>query len=163
VLFEVTTHYSEAMIRSAARRFLLRYARRDVTIATVAILMALGLWLILDFDWRMPTGLLAISLALLLTVLVTEFRYTQQSLAKFKAMNDTTASWRFTQEFIAAKTELGSSEFRWQVVSQIWRYSDMWLLLYGRAGYSVLPVASLDENARAFIIAQVQAQGGTVS
>ena len=160
---EITIRYSDKLIRSAARQFLIRYVRRDFVLATVAAFFSIGLWLLFEVDWKMPFGLLLLALALILIVFTSGFRYTQLSLTKFRSLKDPTSLWRFTPEYISAKTELGSSEFRWEVVTEIWRYPEFWLLHFGHAGYSVLPVAALSEELQSFIVAELRRHGGKIS
>ena len=161
--YEVTICYSDPIIRAAARRFFLRYARNDAITGMVLILMAVAAWLAFDLDWRLPISLLLLALVVLTLVIATARRYTRRSIANFRLMKDPTATWRFSPEFIGTKSELGSSEFRWNLVKGIWRYPDMWILLFGPSGYSVLPTANLDEEVKAFIAAHVQTHGGKVN
>ncbi len=48
---EVAVHYSEGIVRQAARYFLVRFLRRDATIGGGAALLAVGAWLGFGLDW----------------------------------------------------------------------------------------------------------------
>ena len=160
--FTVTAQYTDELIRLAARRFLVRYALRDAVVVVLIALFTVAGWLAFDLDWKMPVGVLLFALVLLLIVLFTAMRYIQQSVARFRALKDTTGSWQFSDDFISTKNELGSSEYRWSLVTEVWRFPEVWLFLYGTAGYSLLPAAGMSEEAQAFVLERVKAHGGKV-
>ncbi len=55
----------------------------------------------------------------------------------------------------------GSLTLPWTDVKQIWRYPEAWILYYDQT-YMTLPLATLSETVRNFILERVQANGGKI-
>jgi hypothetical protein len=162
-MFEVTILYSEDAMRVAARRFFLRFILRDLVIAAVIILFGLALTIGWGVKWHYAAGFCLVAFALVALVSLAGWRYIRNSLARFRSLTNPTIGWHFSNEVIGAKSEQTSNEFKWNMVSKVWRFPEVWLLFFGGAGYSVSPVSGLTSEIKEFIVAQVQATGGNVA
>jgi hypothetical protein len=162
-MFEVAIAYSEDIMRVAARRFFLKFILLDYLIAAGIAAFGMALLFGLDLDWRYGAGLCALALFLVVLVTLAGWRYVHASIAKFRSLKSPTVVWRFSNEKIGAKSDASSHEFQWSIVSKVWRFPEVWLLFFGGAGYSVLPVAGLSPQIQEFIVSKVQASGGTVA
>ena len=160
--YEIQVVYTEDMVRLAGRRYLVRFARRDTLIALIVVLFAVSLWLTFELDWKQPVGLCALALCLFALVFFVGRRYVRLSLAKFRALKDPTVVWWFSEETIAAQSEIGKMEVRWDVITHIWRFPEAWLLFAGNSGYSTLPTSVLTPELQDFIVSRVKAHGGKI-
>jgi hypothetical protein len=162
-MFEVPISYSEEIMRVAARRFFFKFVLLDILIAAGIAACGMALMFGLNLVWRYGAGVCALALFLVVLVTLAGWRYVHASIAKFRSLKSHTILWRFSNETIGAKSDVSSHEFQWSMVSKVWRFREVWLLFFGGAGYSVLPVAGLSPEIREFIVSRVQAAGGTVA
>jgi len=51
----------------------------------------------------------------------------------------------------------------WSTITELWRFERFWLIFYSPAQFNILPLASVDEDARNFIADQVQRHGGRLN
>jgi hypothetical protein len=70
--------------------------------------------------------------------------------------------WVLTEEAIAQKSSLGESAIGWPALREVWRFDDLWLLVWGKDIYSTIPIGQLPRNARALIERRVKEAGGRV-
>src|SRR5271165_1834830 len=151
---QVKVYYTEEEVRSAAKQFYKRYRRRDRIIAGVLILLAVSVQLFFGMTWQQPVALLAILAASLLIVYFEGYRYVHNSFHGFRSMKEPTCLWQFSEENLAASSELGSMEVPWKVLAEIWCFPDVWLLYFGRRGtdYCILPISALSAEVQSLII-----------
>ena len=160
---EVTIEYSEAILRQAARRFWVRFIGWDgflafgIAVAGFATLLFLG-----NRSWY--TGAIGAVCAMGLAVgLIAYPVYLKRALSIFRQMETPQVTFRFDEEGISAESDLGSSSIQWKLVKKLWRFPDVWLLMFSNSSYSVLPLASIDAELKEFIIESVRKSGGKVS
>ncbi|HYT94329.1 MAG TPA: YcxB family protein [Gemmataceae bacterium] len=161
---EVAVHYSEGIVRQAARCFLARFIRRDAIIGGGAALLALGAWLGFGFDWPYAAALAGSGFVLVAVVVFVGLAYVRAAVGKFRAMRDPTVLWRFGDESLGTTSELGTVELKWEVVSEVWRFPDVWLLFFGSSGwgYSTLPTTSVSPELQEYILSRVTTHGGRI-
>ncbi|WP_171473781.1 hypothetical protein [Frigoriglobus tundricola] len=143
----------------------MRFARRDLIVASVAVVGALVACLGLGVDWRYAAALAALGSGLALLVIAVGWAYTRASVAKFRAMSDPTVRWSFGDESFATRSDLGAVELHWKSVSAVWCFPKVWLLFFGTHGwgYSTLPVEGLQPELREYILARIQSHGGKIA
>jgi hypothetical protein len=78
------------------------------------------------------------------------------------ALDPPTSTWTLTEECIAQRSSLGESAIAWERLPEVWRFPDLWLLIWGRDVFSTLPTAQLPPEARRMIERKVKAAGGVV-
>jgi hypothetical protein len=163
--YEVQVHYTEMLVRKAAHRFLARFARRDVAIGLGGVLAGIGAWLALGLHWPYAVALVGAGLVLIALAVFMSLAYVRSALGKFRALADPVVLWRFGEDSLATTSNLGSAEIRWQVVSEVWRFPEVWLLFFGSKGwgYSTLPTDALKPDVQEYILARIQANGGKVA
>lgn len=88
------------------------------------------------------------------------FRYRRRSLQARREPEDRTVTYRFSDDGVALFSEIGSSELRWRAFDQVWRYSDMWLLVMRKTQYLVLPTRCVPEDLRSEIARWMRLGGG---
>lgn len=163
--YEVEVTYSEATVRHAARCFLTRFIRRDVLIRLGGALMALGALVWLEGTWPYAAILGGMGLALVALVVSVGLAYTHSAVTKFQSMRDPVVRWSFGDNSFAARSDLGSTELKWEALSQVWRFHDVWLLFFGASGwgYSTLPTNALSPEVKEFILSRIKTHGGKIT
>ena len=159
---EITVEYTEAIIRNAAKRFLVRFAVRDTIIGILFALFSLGAYLGTDVDWRLCAVLGGVGIGFVILMISLGFFYIRSSAAKFRAMRDPKVRWRFTHVTLGTRSELGSTEISWRMISDVWCFPEVWLVFFGKQGYgySTLPTAGLNIELKEFILAKVGTHSG---
>jgi hypothetical protein len=153
--------YDRDIIAEAARRYAFRSIRWD---GFVAFLLLLGIvaYLIASGDRSWIVGFLATVVLLMAIVGVALYVVPyRRSLAHFERMSSKTADFSFTESGLRMSSDLGQQEFRWQLVDRVWTYPRIWLLFVGGT-YMTLPIGSLDEETKRFILEQIKQHGGRV-
>lgn len=91
------------------------------------------------------------------------FVHIRNSLARFRAMGASEATLVLEDSSFTVSTGLGSSTLQWSAVKEVWQFPSFWLLLFSRAQFLTLPLASVPADAQEFILSQVAAAGGKVA
>ena len=163
--YEVTTLYTEATVRRAAKHFLVRFTRRDAIIGIGAALAGFGSSLWFGLHWPFAVALGGLGVALVALVFAVGLLYVRSAIGKFRAMENPTVLWRFNDESIATTSELGSAEIKWRTVSEVWRFPEVWLVFFGASGwgYSTIPTSSLSGEVQEYILGRIKAHGGKIT
>jgi hypothetical protein len=164
-LYEIKVDYTEQVVKRAAMHFVLRYVRRDTVVGLVMIFFAFGEWVTEQMEGRFAAMLALGGFVLIGMISFVGLRYVRSAWAKFRSMNIKQVVWRFDEDFLASDSDLGSVKIRWQQVSAVWRYPEVWLLFLGKSGsgYSTLPTESLSSEVREFVLDRIQEKGGRIS
>ena len=85
-----------------------------------------------------------------------------RALAGLKALDPPSSTWILSEESIAQKSSLGESAIAWPSLLGVWRFPDLWILVWGKAVYSALPTAQLPRDARAMIERRAKETGAVV-
>lgn len=160
--YHITVTYNEQLINEAAKRFWMRLVGRKFLLGVLIFLVACGLWFLDSKTWYTAT-LVALALIFLFIAVATFFVNRRRSLSIFREMESPTASWRFTEENIAVESDVAKAEYKWNIVKKLWRFDDVWLLLYANQTYSTLPIADVPEEVKDFIVRKVRSTGGKIS
>lgn len=132
---------------------------RDAIIGILVAFFALGAYLGADGDWRLCAVLGSVSIGFVILIISMGFLYVRSSAAKFRAMRDPKVRWRFTEETLGTRSDLGSSEISWRMISDVWCFPEVWLIFFGKQGYgySTLPTVGLNGELKDFILAKALA------
>jgi hypothetical protein len=162
MMYEIQVDYSETVVRRAALHFLTRFIRREAVIGFVLAFVAIGAWLGFGIDWRLAAVFASIGLGLAALVIFVGLAYVRSAIGKFRLMKIPTVTWRFEDDCLAARSDLGSVEIKWQAVSAVWRFPGVWLLFFGTRGwgYSTLSTAALGSEVLEYVLARIRANGG---
>lgn len=85
-----------------------------------------------------------------------------RALDGLKVLDPPVSTWTLTEEFIAQKSSLGESAIAWPSLLGVWRFPDLWILVWGRDVYSAIPTAQLPRDARAMIERRAKETGAVV-
>ena len=126
--YEVKAEYTKELICTATRRFWLRYIglKHFLLFAALIILLA---WLLYrgNADWITVALGTALSLMAVLYVAL-YFVYKKRSMAIFREMEQPVTVFRFDDEGVSTRSDLGASEIKWKLVKKVWAFPEVWLL-----------------------------------
>ena len=88
------------------------------------------------------------------------FIHWRRALQGLRALAPPESTWSLTEDAIAQASSLGESAIAWTALREVWRFGDLWLLIWGRDLYSTIPLAQLPPAARAMIERRVKETGG---
>ncbi len=115
-----------------------------------------------DRSWLVGVFGLAFVLAVWLTVNV-YFVHRSNSLAKLRNMGAPTAVFTVSERDFSFASGAGNSTLPWSSVLEVWRFDGFWLLLFSKAHFVTLPLASLSPEQQEFVLARVYSAGAKVS
>jgi len=78
------------------------------------------------------------------------------------ALHPPESTWTLTEDFIGQKSSLGESALAWPSLLGLWRFDDLWILVWGKDVYSTIPTAQLPREARAMIERRARETGAVV-
>jgi hypothetical protein len=161
--YTVQVSYTPAIVRSGIRRFWLRFAGRDTALGAIGLAASSFGWVVLGYRTWLVGCFMAVSGFLFVLSLLVFVTFRTRSLRKLRAMPAPTAAWTFTEESLSTETQLAQSKIAWSLVKKLWRFPDVWVLVYSRSDYSLLPVSDIPSEVQAFIVERVRANGGKVA
>jgi YcxB-like protein len=161
--YEFTVKYSKAILNQAYLEFWKRKHRFDTIISPILLITASYLLFIRDVtDWPMVL-LFAVSLIFTAVVYGSYFIWRKQAMDALNSMKIPEAQWKFTDENLCAKSDIGKVELHWTGIKKIWRFKEVWLLFYANGAFSTLPIDGLDSEALQFVENRVAENGGEIS
>ncbi len=162
MLHKITLNYTESLLRQAVYAFWLRTVGIGFFVALSLLACSLA-WMLWRGDRSWLVGALGafLLLGLGMAVLV-YFVHLRNTLAKFRAMGAPTAVLELGEASFAVSSGLGSSTLAWSAVTEVWCYPSFWLLLFSKAQFVTLPLASAPPEMQAYILSRVSGAGGRV-
>lgn len=82
--------------------------------------------------------------------------FLRRAFNRFDQMKSKVVAYKFTDDHISTRSDLGFVELPWQTVEKLQRFPDVWLLYFGPTNYTYLPVEQLGEDVQSFIVQQAQ-------
>jgi hypothetical protein len=131
-----------------------------------ALELALGVGLLLlatqgPYRWLEIAIMVAVGLFAVVGAAVF-FLHWARALQGLAALEPPTSTWTLTEDAIAQASSRGESAVGWAALREVWRFDDLWLLVWGRDVYSTIPFGQLPRVARAMIERRVKDSGGKV-
>lgn len=152
--------YTEALVREAAFVFW----RRTVGVGFfVALALLLGSLLFLlwsgDRSWFVGAAgaFFVVGLGFAMLVWVVHLR---GAMARFRGMGEPVATLALDESSFTLASGLGTSTLPWSAVKEVWCTPTFWLLLFSKAQFVTVPLASVPPDVQTFIAARVRAAGG---
>jgi hypothetical protein len=90
------------------------------------------------------------------------FIHWRRAVAGLEVLNPPESTWTLTEETVAQESSLGESAIGWPSLYEVWRFDDLWILMWGKDVYSTIPIGQLPRAARALIERRVKETGGRV-
>lgn len=154
--------YNESLIRRAV----FAYWRRTVGAFFVPLLFAMIAWFVAllvqrDLSWQTGVFGTVIGFGFVISASVYVVHY-RNSLAKFRDLQDSMATFHADNNSFTIESNIGKSTLNWAAVKEVWKFQDVWLLLFSKAHFSTLPVANLSPELQQLIVGSVKAAGGKI-
>lgn len=155
--------YNKDMIRDAVFRFWWRSIGKGFFIA-MAIVGASLVMALLRGDTSWVVGVMAASfvfgIVFIASLYIVHYRHAVQ---KLKAMGTPQAQMEIGEDGFTFSSGIGSATMPWSSVGQVWKFETVWLLMFSKAHFATLPLASVTQAERDMIISHVSAAGGKIS
>ena len=90
------------------------------------------------------------------------FIHWHRALQGLRSLDPPESTWTLTEEAIAQKSSLGESAIAWAALREVWRFDNLWLLVWGKDVYSSIPTGQLPPAARRMIERRVKEAGGRI-
>jgi hypothetical protein len=158
----ITLHYSEVFLRRVLRAFWWRKTGLSFFGAVAMLVTSLG-YFVLHGDRSWWVGVLGAMLVFVLGVSITVYiAHRRGTLSRFRRMRTPSATFEFDDERFRLTSDVGTSELAWSTVTEIWQFTDFWLLFFSPAQFVTLPLADLDDAARNSVIDRLRAHGSKI-
>ncbi len=153
-------HYDEALLREALFGFWWRTVTGRLLVAMVVCIAGfVYFWVSGDRSWIIG----AFGAALLFGVgmiAAVFFVHSANMKRKFRDMGSPEATFTAFESSFSVASGAGSSTIPWSSVTEVWKLKRCWLLLFSRAQFITLPLASVPEEMRTFILQRIADAGG---
>jgi hypothetical protein len=151
--------------RQACWTSALRYWQRRLGLRYV-IELVIGIGLIAlatqgPYRWLEIALWIAVSIFAVLgaSILLIHWR---RALMGLEILHPPESTWILSEERIGQRSSLGETAIAWEGLVQLWKFEDVWLLIWGRDVYSAIPVAQFPRQARQFVERRVRESGGLI-
>ncbi len=153
---EISLRYSEPLLRQAVRSFFFRSVYRQLGLSffvIVAAMTAVLAYLVWSDDRTWFVGFLGAAVLFVGVFLVAIYvAHLRNTIGRYRQMRTPEATFAYDEQQITLSSELGSATMPWSAITEVWRYSQFWLILFSKSQFATFPLDGLDEDARAFII-----------
>lgn len=153
-------HYSPALVRQASLAYVRRGLGVSGWIAVACMIMGLAIMMILNpGSWWAGAALGAVAVLMLLLIGIYVLHY-RVGIAKLKRMGRPHATLRLTDAEFLVSSGAGTFSVPWATFTDLWRFPNFWLLVFGRGQFMTLPLQDLNADIRIFIESRVPATKG---
>jgi len=160
--YEIALTYSEPLLRYAVLRFWWRVVGLRFLLVFVSLIVSFAL-LLRNGDTSWVVGFLGTVIALGFTFIVAlYFVHYRNSIRKFRALSNRQTTLVVSEASLAMSSGAGSTTLPWSSVAEVWQFAQCWLLLFSKAQFATLPLATISLEAREFILERVRAAGGKI-
>ena len=160
---EFTVHYTEPMVRTAVGRFWRRALGWKFVLAVLVMAGIVG-FRVSQGDRSWYVGMLGTVAALgVLVGVVGYFAQYRRAMGSFRRLSGGAATFTISDRALRMSSEIGSTEFSWNAIQQLWRYPDVWLLVFSRNMFATMPLAEVSSPTLELIERSVSAAGGRVA
>jgi YcxB-like protein len=158
---QFTIQFTEEHIKYACRKFFVRYVGIGLPIVCLLLMIALA--------QRLTSGKMDILTGCYLAIVVMGVgfflsAYIQRRsylLSQFRKTGNV-VSYELSEEFFKAKSEMGSTELKWETFKGIWIFPKVWLLMFDKAGYLTLPVEQISDEIKESLKRKIVSVGGKI-
>jgi hypothetical protein len=160
--YQFTIQFTEGHIKYACHKFFARYVGIGLPIVGVLMLAALV--------QRLHSGQMDLLSGFFMAVVIMSvgifvsayFQRRNYAISQFKKMGNGLVSYELSDEFFKAKSNLGSTELKWEAFKAIWIFPAVWLLMFDKAAYLTLPVEQISSDVKDFFKQKIISIGGKI-
>ena len=138
------------------RRLGFRYALELAIGSGLLVLATQGPYRWLEIALMVAVGIFALLGAAIF------FIHWMRALAGLRALDPPESTWILTEEAIAQRSSLGESAIAWAGLLGVWRFDNLWILVWGKDVYSTIPASQLPRDARQMIERRARETGAVV-
>jgi hypothetical protein len=159
--YQFTIQFTEEHIKYACRKYFARF---------VGILFPIICLLVAGFAiLRMTSGkpdliagiLLAVAVIGLGVIAVAYFQNCNYRLSQFRKTGQF-INYELSEESFKAKSEMGSTDLKWNSFKALWIFQKVWLLVFEKNGYLTLPTDQISNEVKEFLKQKIVSVGGKV-
>ena len=155
-------HVHRVVAAAGCLRFLVAHRGCGLFVA-MALLAGSLVFLVGQGNRSWVVGAIGTVLVLALVfVAMVYFVHLRNTLGKFRAMGAPSATVEVGESSLAMSSGLGSASIGWSAVTELWQFESFWLLLFSKAQFVTLPLASIPVETQLFIVSRVKAAGAKV-
>src|SRR5579863_1599711 len=160
---EVTLVYSEALLRQVAWASLRRAVGWRGVVA-LGLLMSSLAYLLLSGDRSWWVGAMGTTLVFAFAFGIAFYRVQLgRSLAKFRRLGNPASTFSISTDRFRVTSQSGSIELPWNMISEVARFPDFWILYSSRAYYMTFPLAAVDAGAQEEVLGRFRAAGTKIT
>lgn len=149
--YELDFTVTKDLIRTATRRFWLQFVGWSSVIRWLAASVAISVGGIF-FRQTWLYGLMAFFIVSLPLIWIMGYStFLRRAFRRYDRMQSKQITYRFTEQGIGTKSDLGSAEVPWRMLDKIQRYPDVWLLFFGQRDYVYLPAVEITEPLKSYL------------
>ena len=158
----ITLHFTEALIRKAVLAFWLRAVGWQGFIALGLLLIYLIVQLARgDRSWVVGATGTVIALAALMAGAL-YFVHFRAALGRFRRMRSPEGKLEMGVETYRLSSDVGTSEFAWKTITEVWCYPEFWLVFLAPAQFITFPLTDFDAESREFFLEKIRSHGGRI-
>jgi hypothetical protein len=153
--------YTDALVRRAIAAYWRRTVGGLIYVLPVCVAVLVGCWY-RGFTpwWVFAFGVIVLAVSgLAVALFAVHYR---SSMLRFRALGDQAVAFRVDDHSFTLEAPMGTTTFQWPVVKELWKFNDVWLLLYSKAQFNTLPLADISEDMRSFVESKIRAAGGKI-
>ena len=159
----VTLHFTKPLVTAAVNRFWLRTVGVPFIVAYTLMVLFFG-YLVAAGDRSWLVGalgtVLIVAFALLAAIYIRHYR---ESIQRFRNLGSDEAVLEFDETMFRLSSEIGKSEMKWNLITEVWVFPEFWLVLITRAQFFTLPTADMNERVQSFLRSRFETVGAKVA
>lgn len=153
---EIIFTYTPTLLRRAAWNFSLRYFGWGGLIAEAVALILFTYFYSTDSGSSFTVMFGFLFFFGLATFVFGYLAIVRRSMEQYRKMRSPQVTFRFSDETIYTKSDLGVSEMPWGTIDKLWKSSHVWLLMVTKVNYITLPADALDEELKQLISTKLE-------
>lgn len=159
---DVKLKYSEPFLREAIRLYWWKKVGPVFPVVTLLLTLFM-VYRIIYGDRTWIIGVLGTIIFMGITVMVALYYvHLARSLKRLRRMKIPEATLELGEERFSIKSDMGSSEIEWSLISQVWRFDKVWLLFFSAGEFMTLPIEGMSQESKSFIVSKAEANGAKI-
>jgi YcxB-like protein len=148
---ETTLIYTESLLRQAVLAFWWRSIGIGFVVALGAVAVGLGMF-VAQGEATWLAGVLAAVLVLGVVFAAALYLvHYRNSLRKLREMGNAQATFHAEESSFTISSRIGTATLQWTAVLELWQFRDVWLLLYSKAQFNMLPLGCMSSEMQTFV------------
>ena len=159
--YHFTIQFSEEHIKYACGKYFVRFA--GIVFPVICLLVAgLAVLRMISGKTDLIAGIfLAVSVIGLGIIAAAYLQSRNYRLSQFRKTGKS-VSYELSDDFFKAKSEMGSTELKWNSFKALWIFQKVWLLVFDKSGYLTLPVDQSSDEVKEFLKRKIVSVGGKI-